>query len=84
MLIDTLIARALHRLDATLVTQKCRTVDIRPATTVWTSGTTPLPPKPWLGHGIGSKRLRREPGNEPVEVKAFALALPKNAWSMVA
>jgi SRSO17 transposase len=59
-------------------------VGIRPATTVWAPGTAPLPPKPWSGHGIRPTRLRREPGNEPVAVKALALALPKKAWRTVA
>ena len=59
-------------------------VGIRPATTVWAPGTAPLPPKPWSGHGIRPTRLRREPGNEPVAVKALALALSKKAWRTVA
>ena len=58
-------------------------VGIRPATTVWTPGTAPLPPKAWSGHGIRPTRLRREPGNEPVAVKTLALALPAKAWRTV-
>ena len=62
---------------------------IRPATTVLVPGTAPLPPKPWVGRGTCPTRLRREPGsekllaghpNEPVAVKALAMALPKQAW----
>jgi SRSO17 transposase len=59
-------------------------VGIRPATTVWAPGTAPLPPKAWSGHGIRPTKLRREPGNEPVAVKALALALPAKAWRTVA
>lgn len=59
-------------------------VGIRPATTVWASGTAPLPPKAWSGRGIRPTKLRREPGNEPVAVKALAIALPVSAWSTVA
>ena len=58
-------------------------VGIRPATTVWAPGTAPLPPKAWSGRGIRPTRLRREPGNEPVAVKALALTLPKKAWRTV-
>jgi transposase len=59
-------------------------VGIRPATTVWAPGTAPLPPKAWSGRGIRPTKLRREPGNESVAVKALALALPVSAWSTVA
>ena len=58
-------------------------VGIRPATTVWAPGTAPLPPKAWTGRGIRPTKLRREPGNEPVAVKALALALPAKAWRTV-
>lgn len=58
-------------------------VGIRPATTAWAPGTGPLPPKPWSGHGKRPTKLRREPGNEPVAVKALALALPEKAWRTV-
>ena len=56
---------------------------IRPATTVWAPGTAPLPPKPWSGRGIRPTRLRREPGHEPVAVKALAMALSQEAWRTV-
>lgn len=58
-------------------------VGIRPATTVWAPGTAPLPPKPWVGRGIRPTRLRREPGHEPVAVKALAMALPPGAYGSV-
>lgn len=58
-------------------------VGIRPGTTVWAPGTAPLPPKAWLGRGRRPTKLRREPGNEPVTVKALACALPAHAWSTI-
>jgi SRSO17 transposase len=58
-------------------------VGIRPGTTVWAPGTAALPPKAWSGHGIRPTKLRRQPGNEPVSVKALAMALPENAWHKV-
>ena len=58
-------------------------VGIRPGTTVWAPGTAPLPPKAWVGRGIRPTRLRREPGNEPVAVKALACGLPEQAWRTV-
>jgi SRSO17 transposase len=58
-------------------------VGIRPATTVWAPGTSPLPPKAWIGRGVKPTRLRREPGNEPVAARALAMALPAHAWRTV-
>ncbi len=55
-------------------------VGIRPATTVWAPGTAPLPPKRWSGRGLRPTRLPREPGHEPVAVKALATALPPQAY----
>ena len=58
-------------------------VGIRPATTVWAPSTAPLPPKAWVGRGVKPTKLRREPGNEPVSVKALAMGLPPQAWQTV-
>ena len=58
-------------------------VGIRPGTTVWGPGTAPLPPKPWSGRGIHPTKLRREPGNQPISVKALAMELPAQAYSKV-
>jgi len=58
-------------------------VGIRPGTTVWAPGTAPLPPKAWVGRGIRPTKLRRAPGNEPITVKALAMALAPQAWSTV-
>lgn len=56
---------------------------IRPATTVWTPGREPLPPKAWSGRGPKPKRLRRGPGHEPVAVKALAVNLPPECYRTV-
>lgn len=58
-------------------------VGIRPATTVWAPGTSPLPPRAWSGRGIRPTRLRRAPGHEPVAVKALAMDLPPEAFQLV-
>jgi SRSO17 transposase len=58
-------------------------VGIRPGTTVWAPGTAPLPPKAWSGRGIRPTKLRREPGNKPVTVKALACGLAPQVWSTV-
>ncbi|MCX7257925.1 MAG: IS701 family transposase [Polaromonas sp.] len=58
-------------------------VGIRPATTVWAPGTAPLPPKAWVGRGKKPTKLRREPGNEPVSVKALAMSLAPELWQRV-
>jgi SRSO17 transposase len=58
-------------------------VGIRPGTTVWAPGTAPLPPKAWSGRGIRPTKLRRQSGNEPVTVKALAMALEPQAWRTV-
>src|SRR5271168_464209 len=52
-------------------------------TTVWASGTEPLPPKPWSGRGRPPKRLRRDTEHRPVSVKELALGLPKRAWRTI-
>jgi SRSO17 transposase len=58
-------------------------VGVRPATSVWAPGVTPLPPKPWNGRGKPAKLLRRGPGHEPVAVKALAMGLPEDAYQSV-
>ena len=45
-------------------------VGIRPGTTVWEPGISPLPPIPQLGRDRPSTLLRRGPGHEPTAVKA--------------
>lgn len=56
---------------------------ILPQTTVWVSGTGPLPPKPWSGRGRPPKRIRRDDRHQPILVKELALALPKRAWRTI-
>lgn len=58
-------------------------VGIRPGTTVWAPGISPLPPIPQLGRGRPSTLLRRGPGHEPTAVKALAMGLPSAAYQQV-
>jgi len=58
-------------------------VGIRPATTVWAPGVSPLPPKPWTGRGRQPTLLRRAPGHEPAAVKDLAMGLPSVAYQQV-
>jgi SRSO17 transposase len=51
---------------------------IQSHTTVWAPGTSPRPPKKWLGRGRRPKLLRRDEKHKPVSVK-LALALPGHA-----
>ena len=53
-------------------------------TTVWASGTGPLPAKKWSGRGRPPKLLRRDAQHKPLSVKALALGLPKRAWRTIA
>ena len=55
----------------------------RPNTTVWPSGTTPLPPKSWSGRGRPPKLMRRDGKHQPISVKQLALRLPKRAWRTI-
>ena len=56
---------------------------ILPNTTVWASGTEPLPPKKWSGRGRPPKLIRRDEKHQPVSVKELALGLPKRAWRTI-
>jgi SRSO17 transposase len=56
---------------------------ILPQTSVWASGTGPLPPKKWSGNGRPPKRIRRDDSHQPVSVKELALGLPKRAWRTI-
>ena len=49
----------------------------RPNTTVWPSGTAPLPPKRWSGRGRPPKLMRRDGKHQPISVKQLALELPQ-------
>jgi SRSO17 transposase len=52
-------------------------------TTVWASGTGPLPAKKWSGRGRPPKRLQRDAEHWPISVKELALGLPKRAWRTI-
>lgn len=56
---------------------------ILPNTSVWTSGTGPLPPKKWSGQGRPPKLVRRDASHRPISVKQLALDLPKRAWRTI-
>lgn len=58
-------------------------VGIRPGTTVWAPGTSPLLPIPQPGRGRPSTLLRRGPGHEPTAVKALAMGLPSTSYQKV-
>lgn len=57
---------------------------ILPQTSVWVSGTGPLPPRKWSGNGRPPKLIRRDAEHQPTSVKELALALPKRAWRSMA
>ena len=57
---------------------------ILPNTSVWASGTGPLPPKKWSGNGRPPKLIRRDDKHRPISVKELALGLPKRAWRTIA
>ena len=56
---------------------------ILPNTSVWASGTGPLPPKKWSGNGRPPKLIRRDDKHQPISVKKLALGLPKRAWHTI-
>ena len=47
---------------------------ILPNTSVWASGTGPLPPKKWSGQGRPPKLIRRDDKHRPISVKQLALS----------
>jgi SRSO17 transposase len=57
-------------------------VGVRSSTTVWTSGSAPLPPavKRTQGRGRPATCLRRDPRHPPLSVRDVALSLPSQAW----
>jgi SRSO17 transposase len=57
---------------------------ILPQTSVWMSGTGPLPPKEWSGRGRPPKLIGRDDSHQPISVKQLAVALPKRAWRRIA
>ena len=57
---------------------------ILPQTSVWGLGASPLPPKPWTGHGRPPSLMRRDGEHQPVSVKDLALSLPRSAFETIA
>jgi SRSO17 transposase len=58
-------------------------VGIRPGTSVWAPGVSPLPPVHHSGPGRPATSLRRGPGHEPTGVKELAMALPSEWYQQV-
>jgi SRSO17 transposase len=56
---------------------------VQSTTSVWQSGTGPLPPLPYSGRGRRPTRLRRDTEHKPVSVKELATGLPASAWRKV-
>jgi hypothetical protein len=54
----------------------CYVAGILPQTSVWASGTGPLPPRRWSGRGRPPKLMRRDGKHQPISVKKLALGLP--------
>jgi SRSO17 transposase len=61
----------------------CYVAGILSQTSVWVSGTGPLPPKKWSGRGRQPKLIRRDDKHQPVSVKELALGLRKRAWRTI-
>ena len=61
----------------------CYVAGILSQTSVWVSGTGPLPPKKWSGRGRRPKLIRRDDKHQPVSVKELALGLRKRAWRTI-
>jgi SRSO17 transposase len=61
----------------------CYVAGILSQTSVWVSGTGPLPPKKWSGRGRQPKLIRRDDKHQPVSVKELALGLPKRTWRTI-
>src|SRR3954451_1294669 len=57
---------------------------IQGTTTLWPPGTGPLRAAPWGGKGRPPKRLRRDPGHQPLAAGKLAAGLPAGAWRTVA
>jgi SRSO17 transposase len=57
---------------------------IQGTTTLWPPGTGPLPAASWSGRGRPPKRLRRDPGHQPLAAAKLAAGLPAGAWRTVA
>lgn len=56
---------------------------IQSSTSLWSPGTTPLPPKPWSRRGRPPTRVRRSPDHKPLSAEKLARSLPEEAWQCV-
>jgi SRSO17 transposase len=75
---DTGFRQAVAGLDLSYV------LGIQSTTSVWPSGTQPLPPLPSKGgRGRPANRLRRDREHAPVSAKQLALGLPAKVWKEV-
>src|SRR3954454_5534983 len=53
------------------------------STGLWPPGAGPRPAGPWSGKGRPPRRLRRDPGPQPLAAEALAAGLPAGAWRSV-
>jgi SRSO17 transposase len=58
-------------------------VGVQSSTTVWKSGTEPLPPLPRKPTGRPPRLLRRDEDHQPISVKELALSLAGKSWTTV-
>ena len=56
---------------------------VQSTTTVWPTGTGPLPPPPYGGRGRPPTRLRRDEAHQPVSVRELAIGLPRHLWHKI-
>src|SRR3954465_12189395 len=56
---------------------------IQGTTGLWPAGAGPLPPPPGGAKGRPPKRLRRDPGHQPLAAERLAAGLPAGAWRSV-
>jgi SRSO17 transposase len=58
-------------------------VGVQGSTSVWASGTAPLPARKWSGQGRPTKLLRRNDKVKPIKINELAKALPHKACKTV-
>lgn len=75
--VDTVFRQKLTTLGFTYV------VGITGTVSVWPEGQVPLPPKPWSGHGLKPKRLRRDAEHQPLSARVLAMQLPARRFHTV-
>ena len=75
--IDTAFRSGVSKLGLTYV------LGVQSSTSLWPTGSGPLPPKPWSGHGRPPSLVRRHAEHKPLSAKELAQALPESAWRIV-